>query len=119
MERIKLREGAYVAEDKFGYKIVYPTKRNKDLPLMKDKIYLKNLFLGGSWMQFFKTLAIMIMMGSLLFGYWQGTTECKYMIENPVEVCEPICEEKEGNLTKEGDYEYFSFRDNADNRGTD
>lgn len=91
MENIKLDESTYVGKDKFGYKIINPIRKNLELPFQKGNINWKNLLVGGSWFNIVKLLILLLILGSIIYGYMLNTNECREMVKHPKDFCEPVC----------------------------
>ena len=69
-EKVSLKKG------KFGYRVIHPIK-NED-----GTTNWINLLIGG-WGNFFKLIAILLIIGGIFYGFHEVTSSCSDLAKNP------------------------------------
>jgi len=77
----RIREGLYVKQDMFGYRIVHPI-RNDD-----GSYNWFNLWTGGSWWNLIKVFIFLVLICFLVWSYKHDLAECWSCVEDPCEYC--------------------------------
>ena len=87
MEIEEVKPNLFIQKTKFGYKVVYPIKKDLTKPLSFDNINWKNLLIG-SWKTFGIFLLILFFLFLLYKAYYKEVViPCKEIMENPCEYC--------------------------------
>jgi hypothetical protein len=77
----KIKDDLYIKKDRFGYHIVHPI-RNED-----GTINWKNFLIGGDWFKFITFIIIFILVIFMAWSYFEDTSACRELMENPYEIC--------------------------------
>ena len=84
----KIRENLYIlGDEKKGYRIVHPFKKDLNKPYSKDNLNWKNIILGGGWENVIKIVIIIALVLFAGWSYQNDTAECTELLENPVPFC--------------------------------
>ena len=75
----KIRDDLYVKKGRFGYQIIYPPKKDPDLPFTKDNIHWRNFLLGdaqalGMW------IVVLLAIGLIWYGSHDMINNCEVTI---------------------------------------
>ena len=82
----KIKEDLYIQKGLFGYKIVYPIKKDLDRPLSLENINWKNLLIG-SWKQFLTLIIFLAIIFFFIWAYKHDMAVCQEMLKNPCQFC--------------------------------
>jgi hypothetical protein len=94
IEKVRTASGDVVnlRKDKFGYRVVYPIKKNTD-----DKFNLKNIhwvnFLFGGRNNLLNLIIILLIISSALYGFKEVTDSCRDFADNPCKYTNLNCQQ--------------------------
>jgi len=86
----KIKEDLYVKKGRFGYRIVYPIKKDIDKPFTQDNINWKHLLIGD-WTRLISTSLILLLIMFGIFSYSYDTEMCRDVLSNPCPYFEDYC----------------------------
>lgn len=82
----KIKEGLFVKKEWYGYRVVYPIKKDLTKPATKENINWKHVFIGD-WGNFINISIFVVLLLFLAWAYNHDTQECRDLIENPEAYC--------------------------------